>query len=181
MADTLPAEMAAFSAKKMELLQILLEEEDVEPRQDHTILPRRDAGDLSLSFAQSRLWFLTELEPESSFYHISRAYQLAGDLRVETLQQSFKEIVRRHEILRTTFPNRNGQPSQLITPTTTFQVQTVSLDGCDEVTVETALQSLLSAEIQRPFDLVKGPLLRARCLLLGNEITVLILVIHHIL
>src|SRR5439155_25961574 len=73
-------------------------------------------GPLPLSYAQQRLWFLEQLEPSRAVYNLPLAWRFSGDLNVPALEQSLDEMVRRHEILRTTFPSVDGQPGQVITP-----------------------------------------------------------------
>jgi acyl carrier protein len=78
------------------------------------ISPADRSSDLPLSYAQQRLWFIDQLRPGTSLYNTSQAVRLSGELNVTALNQSLDEIVRRHEILRTSFPSINGEPAQLI-------------------------------------------------------------------
>src|SRR5205823_184194 len=81
------------------------------------VTPVARAGNLPLSFAQQRLWFLDQLEPNSTVYHIPLAWRLEGPLDQEVLERCLNEIVRRHEVLRTTFPAVAENPVQKIAPT----------------------------------------------------------------
>src|SRR5262249_12470728 len=146
------------------LLDILLQEEGVEASSTQRISRRKNTGSLPLSFAQQRLWFLDQWEPGSSIYNISTALRLNGRLHVSELEQSLNELVRRHEALQTTFGVLDGQPIQVITPSLTLPLAPVNLAGLPPSEREAEVQRLASEEAQRPFDLERGPLLRARLL-----------------
>ena len=137
-------------------------------------------GALSLSFAQQRLWFLDQLEPESTVYNIPSAFHLNGALNVRALEQSLQEIVRRHEVLRTTFSMKAGRPIQLIVPNITLVLPVVDLFQLPEKEREAEARRLAAEEAQRSFDLSKGPLLRASLLKLGEAEHILLLTVHHI-
>jgi amino acid adenylation domain-containing protein len=141
-----------------------------------TSAPR--TGPLPLSFAQQRLWFLDQLEPGSAAYNIPVALRLSGPLDVSALERSFSELVRRHEALRTTFPQVAGEPVQLISPPTPFLLAVTDLSAHPHRDAE-ALR-LATDEASRPFDLLRGPLLRASLLSLGQQHHVLLLTMHHI-
>jgi amino acid adenylation domain-containing protein len=142
----------------------------------------REAEDvLPLSFAQQRMWFLNQLEPESATYNISSTIRLKGQLDIAALEESFNEIVRRHEALRTTFAHVNGEPAQMIAPPATFLLQVVDLSNCTEDVRETEARSLANAEAREPFNLAQGPLIRARLLKLKADEHWLLLTMHHII
>jgi amino acid adenylation domain-containing protein len=144
-------------------------------------IPRRDASaPCSLSFAQQRLWFLDQLEPNSSAYNMPLAARLSGPLDATALERSLKEVVRRHEVLRTTFPSVAGEPVQRVEPVPARVLALVDLGGLAEPEQEVELHRLLAEEVRRPFDLARGPLLRARLLRLTEKHHVLALTIHHI-
>jgi amino acid adenylation domain-containing protein len=134
----------------------------------------------ALSFAQERLWFLDQLEPNSSAYNISSAVGLSGRLNVEALEQAFKEIVRRHETLRTTFSVVNEQPIQVIADASALSFQRVDLRALGDR--DRLLQSKLLSdqEADRPFDLSRGPLLRATLIQLADEEFGVFLTVHHV-
>jgi amino acid adenylation domain-containing protein len=137
-------------------------------------------GNLPLSSAQQRVWFLDQLEPGSSAYNIPLAYRLKGQLDVTALERSVREIVRRHEVLRTTFAAVNGQPIQVISPETDITLPIVNLQELPEIERETETQRLVSEEAQQLFDLAKGPLLRVKLLRLVEEEHILLVTMHHI-
>ncbi len=148
---------------------------------DRPAIPRRtEQGPVPLSFAQQRLWFLDQLLPGSPAYNIPTAIRLTGRLNVAVLQQSLDEIVRRHEVLRTTFPTVDGEAVQVIAPSLTWPLPVVDLQECSEATRETLTLQLAAEEAQRPFNLAHGPLLRATLLRSSEQEHVFLLTMHHI-
>jgi amino acid adenylation domain-containing protein len=146
-------------------------------------IPRRTTRDSApLSFAQQRLWFLKQLTPESPSYNLCSAFLLNGRLDVAALEQSFNEIIRRHEILRTVFKTVNGQPIQVILPSMTMKLPMIDLREIDaDVDKQSEIRRLSVAEAQRPFDFTRGPLLRVTLLRLADDQYVLLRAIHHII
>jgi amino acid adenylation domain-containing protein len=134
-----------------------------------------------LSFAQQRLWFLDQLQPGNPAYSISFAVHLKGLLHVALLEQSLNEIVRRHEVLRTTFSTAEGQPVQVIAPSLILPLPVVDCQKLPEFKREAEVRRLATQEAQQPFDLTQGPLLRAKLLRLGQQEHLLILTMHHII
>ncbi|MBD2592895.1 amino acid adenylation domain-containing protein [Nostoc spongiaeforme FACHB-130] len=130
-----------------------------------------------LSFAQQRLWFLDRLQPGNPAYNISLAVNLQGELDIILLEQSLNEIVRRHEALRTTLNVVNGQPVQIITPSLKLFLSVID----DQKNIASSVQQFLTEQSQRPFDLTKGPLLRAELLRLAPQEHILLLEMHHII
>ncbi len=144
------------------------------------IVPVARDGELPLSFAQQRLWFIDRLEPGSSVYNFPAAVRLTGPLNLAALSRSLDEIIRRHEALRTTFAIADGRPVQLIAPTLKLTLPLVDLQMLPERERESALRRLAAEEAQRPFDLAEGPLIRATVLRLGEDDHVGLLTMHHI-
>ncbi|HKU72542.1 MAG TPA: non-ribosomal peptide synthase/polyketide synthase, partial [Pyrinomonadaceae bacterium] len=145
------------------------------------IQPAPREGRIALSFAQQRLWFLNQLEPESAVYNLPIALRLRGLLNVDALERSLCEVVRRHETLRTTFVMREGEPSQVIAPALSLVQPVVELSALAETERKAELQRLLIEEARQPFDLVHGPLLRATLLRLAEEEHVALFTMHHII
>jgi amino acid adenylation domain-containing protein len=141
----------------------------------------KNRRDVTLSFAQQRLWFLDQLAPGSTAYNMARALRLRGPLNIAALEQSFNEIVRRHETLRTTFAAANGQPVQVIAPPEPFRLPVVDLTELPPGEREAVARRLATEEAQSTFDLAKGPLFRAKLLRLGEEDHVLLRNMHHII
>ncbi len=132
------------------------------------------------SFAQARLWFLDQLAPGNPFYNVSTALRLTGCLNITVLKQTFNEIVRRHETLRTTFVIVEGQPVQAIAPTLTIPLPVIDLRNFKNQEREAQARQLATEQAQRPFNLTTGPLLRVTLLQLDEAEYVLLLNLHHI-
>src|ERR687895_2342356 len=121
-------------------------------------IPRN--GHLSLSFAQERLWFLDQLEGPSATYNVPAGLKLSGPLDVRALEQSLGEVVRRHEVLRTTFPTVEGVAVQVVAPEVVIELPVVGLEGLSDEAQRAEVGRLGAEEARRPFDLTRGPLLR---------------------
>jgi len=145
------------------------------------ITPAPRGGDLPLSFAQQRLWFIDQLEPGSPVYNLPSAVRLTGRLDVAALEQTVGEIVRRHEILRTTFETKGREPVQVVHPFEGFALPVVDLSRLDEEAREAEARRLAATETQTPFDLGRGPLMRASLLRLGEGEHVLLVTMHHVI
>jgi amino acid adenylation domain-containing protein len=139
----------------------------------------RDA-DLPLSFAQERLWFIDQLEPGNPAYNVPWAVELRGELDLLSLRRTFCEVVRRHEVLRTTFEARGQGAVQRIAPSGPLPLPVVALAGLPEVARWAEVLRLGRAEARRRFDLRSGPLLRAVVLGVEERRNVLLLTVHHI-
>ncbi|HZO71112.1 MAG TPA: amino acid adenylation domain-containing protein [Ktedonobacteraceae bacterium] len=143
---------------------------------------------LPLSFAQQRLWFLDQMQPESPFYNIAVAFHARGTLNVCALEASVYELLRRHEILRTTFALDGEQPVQVIAPMLSLPLPIIQLGterdepGCflGEDECRALITRLCNEEARRPFDLRTGPLIRVSILRLSKQEHVLLLTLHHI-
>lgn len=126
---------------------------------------------MRLSYGQQRLWFLDRLEPGGNAYNIPFELRLRGPLRVDALRRALNTIVERHEVLRASFPERDGRPVQLITSTVVdLPVHQGVVDARDWV----------NRLARAPFDLTRGPLLRADLLRLGPDDHLLLITVHHI-
>ncbi len=172
-------DIASLSSKQQDLLKLLLEQEGLDILQLPITPQKRDSNSFPASFAQQRLWFLAQLEPNSSSYNIPSALRLVGQLDVVALESSLNEILRRHEALRTTFQVVDGEPRQVITSYRPTGLTVESLQACPANERDAHAQQLASEEAQRPFDLARGPLVRFRLLQLGQEDHVLLLTMHH--
>jgi amino acid adenylation domain-containing protein len=137
-------------------------------------------GELPLSFAQQRLWFLDRFEPGGNFYNIPAAFRLAGRVDRGALERSLGEIVRRHEALRTTFETRDGKPVQCIASPRPFRLREIDLTALPVTRREAGAREASLAEAENPFDLGRGPLFRASLLALSEREHILILNLHHI-
>jgi amino acid adenylation domain-containing protein/non-ribosomal peptide synthase protein (TIGR01720 family) len=140
---------------------------------------RRDQV-LPLSFAQQRLWFLERLQPGSTAYSMLFGIWLSGTLDKEAFHRSLREIVRRHEVLRTTFHEKNGVPEQKIKDHIELPIDEIDLRHLSVENKERELQRERSAESERPFDLQTGPLLRVKLIQLDDREHAVLMTMHHI-
>src|SRR3712207_1541195 len=129
----------------------------------------KDVFVLPTSFAQQRLWFVDQLDPNNPLYNILEAIRLSGPISVRALEQAIETIVARHEVLRTTFANVQGSPVQVIAPTVNVTLPVMDLTGLAEGEREGEALRLATEEARRPFDLSRGPLFRPGLLRLGDE------------
>lgn len=171
--------LAGLSPAKRALLEMKLKQKQAQAA-PQGVTRREDSDAAPLSYAQQRLWFLEELEPGSPAYHIPAIFDLAGELDVPALSASLNEIVQRHEALRTTFTAVNGQPSQQVAENAMISVPVNDLQSVPVAQREAEITRLTAAETRRPFDLTKGPMLRACLLKLAPNKHRLILTMHHI-
>ena len=146
-----------------------------------TIVPQDHTDALPLSFAQSRLWFLDQLEPGNAFYNLPLALRLQGPLQVAALEQSLNTVIRRHGTLRTCFPSVAGQPTQSIAEAIELKLTVVDLQHIPEATRRDEVRRLAITEIQQPFDLTIAPLFRVTLWHLSPTDHGLLVVMHHII
>ena len=170
--------------RKAELLAFLSNSNGYAPQ---AIQPVAREGDLPLSFAQQRIWFLEQLEGESATFNMSAALRLEGKLNIPALRRTMNEIVNRHEALRTTFPVVNGVPHQAIAPYLELPLPIMEFGlGAEsgfltKEAQQAEVERLTEKEAKRLFDLVNGPLLRVKLLRLAEEEHVLLITMHHII
>ncbi|MGC1734298.1 MAG: non-ribosomal peptide synthase/polyketide synthase [Pseudonocardiaceae bacterium] len=140
----------------------------------------RDGG-LVLSFAQQRLWFLHDFEPDSAEYATRIGLRLRGACNHDALGAAFTGLVARHESLRTTFKQADGRGVQVVHPPSEVLLPVLDLSDLAEPERTAELDRVLAAESGQPFDLSRGPLMRVRLVRLGDQDHALILVMHHII
>lgn len=136
---------------------------------------------LPLSFAQERLWFLDQLEPGSTLYNVPEAFRISADLDIGILERSINDIIKRHEILRTTFVTVKGKPYQTITSEFNINVPVIDIQYAEENEQEDRIRELIIAEIQKPFSLEHLPLFRTLLIKISGNQYVLIMTFHHII
>lgn len=162
------------------LLEKLLNRKEVRATLQGSIPRTEGRESVPLSFSQQRLWFLDQLEPGSAAYNVPLALRMTGNMNVATLEQSLGEILRRHEVLRTTFVIEDERPVQRIAPAGVFTLPLVDLSGMPDEQREANTKECVNEEAGRPFDLAAGPLLRATLLRLKQDEHVLLVTMHHI-
>jgi len=151
------------------------------PRRPPGLEPGEPGEAVPASFAQERLWFLDCLEPGNPAFNIPTALHLAGEISPALLEAVLSEVVRRHETLRTTFRERNGQPVQVIAPPGRWVLPQIDLAALPEAARRAEMGVLADREAAHVFNLERGPLLRATLLRLGAAEHALLLVMHHII
>ena len=143
-----------------------------------TAVPRGDEP--PASFAQERLWFLDQMTPGDVSYNMPAAIRLSGQLEVEAFSAALTAIVRRHEVLRTTFEARASELVQAVSQAPPPRLPRLDLSGLDGTRREAVARQLAREEARRPFDLAGGPLVRTTLVVLGPAEHVLYLTFHHI-
>jgi amino acid adenylation domain-containing protein len=169
-----------LSARKRALLDTLLGNRGVESPLERKIPRRDDATVAPLSFAQESLWVFEQMMPSTPLYNIATAARLTGPIHATTLEAGINEVVRRHEILRTTFQILGEGPIQCIAPSVVVPLTLVDLQQGGVNEREAAALAAMTREAHRPFDLAEGPVLRTTLWTLGPEDHCLLLVVHHI-
>ncbi|MCA2554877.1 MAG: amino acid adenylation domain-containing protein, partial [Microcystis sp. M04BS1] len=144
------------------------------------ILPRTKDTELPLSFAQQRLWFLDQLQPNSALYNIPMVLHFRGNLNQKALEQSLQEICDRHEVLRTNFVTIDGQPTQVI-QTRRETISVVDLQDFPIQEQAEKTQQLKQKQATQPFDLAKESLIRITLVVLSETEHLLLVCMHHII
>jgi amino acid adenylation domain-containing protein len=143
--------------------------------------PAEESYTFPLSFAQQRLWFIDRMEPDGSLYNMPFALTLTGELKVDVLERALYEVLRRHESLRTTFAEVEGEAMQIVRPATEIRLDIQDLAQLPEAEREREALRLTADEARRPFDLSTGPLLRVSLLRTMTTEHVLLVTMHHII
>ncbi|MES9673285.1 condensation domain-containing protein, partial [Bacillus pseudomycoides] len=149
---------------------------DISPLQ-----PKERGERVPLSYAQQRLWFMDQLEPNSSLYNIPTAWRLKGQWGIEALEKGCNALIQRHEVLRTVIQEINGEPMQVIEAYTPKALQVIDLRHLSQEEKELRLKVLTQSEIKTPFHLSEGPLIRTQLIIMEEEELVLLCTMHHII
>ena len=165
------ARLSAMSPAKRALFEKRLRRRHAQP--DDTIVPVPRTGEIPLSSAQRRLWFMDQLSPGSPMFNLPIAVRLTGTLRLDVLTAALHTLIARHESLRTVFAAGADGPVQRILPRVDLDLTPIPLDPA------TGLEATLATEAARPFALEQGPLVRATLIRLGDDDHVLALTMHH--
>ncbi|HEU4884058.1 MAG TPA: amino acid adenylation domain-containing protein, partial [Longimicrobium sp.] len=174
--------LAGLSPEKRRLLELRMQLQRAQAA-GPVLAPRPRAGaPLPLSFSQQRLWVLDRLDPGSTAFNLHRPLRLRGGLDVAALERALDALRARHESLRTTFAEGDdGAPVQVIHPFAPMPLPVEDLSALAETEREAAVHARVHADAGTGFDLVAGPLFRARLLRLGADEHVLLLAIHHVI
>lgn len=175
-----PELRSQLEAMKPQLLSFLRDAEQRYAREPDRIQPGRSQGKVPLSFAQQRLWAMDRLGSKSMAYVTQVPVRIEGLLAPDTWRQSLAEFIRRHEILRSTIDEVDGEPCQGVHYPRLEEMPLVDLRFLSEPQRTEQVQRLIAADARFPFDLTRGPLIRRKLLWLGEREHVLLLVFHHI-
>lgn len=174
-------QLAGLSPAKRALVELTLLKKKAEAGEPKELISRRPRDlPAPLSYYQQGLWVLSQLMPNTSLYHVPKAVRLTGELDISALKNALDRIVARHEALRTSFAAVDGIPIQVVRERLTLDMPLVNLSHLPELERETECRRVLGEETRRPFDLEKGPLIRAILLRLNQREHVVLVTTHHI-
>ena len=173
--------LSNISQAKRDLLEKYLRGDFKQPPTSTRTIPQRPPeSPLQLSFAQERIWFLDQLNPNSAVFNVPLTVKLASAVDIDALRRSVNEILRRHDVLRTTFLTVDGRPELVVAPVLKVELPLVDLTSYAEAERESRVRSLLSEEEHQPFDLTRGPLIRTRLFRLAEKDHRFVVNMHHI-
>lgn len=173
--------LSRLSPERRALLALRLQKKS-QPALSKSVIRRREqTGPAPAAYAQQRLWLLDQLQPGLAIYNMPMPIRISGKLDVRALEWSLNEIVARHDVLRTSFAMVDDRLTQVVAPFEQFRLECVNLSDLPEAERESKARRLTVQEIETPFDLSTGPMLRVRLLRLGESEHVLLFTIHHII
>ncbi len=173
--------LANLSPEQRELLLNKLKKAKPAARPSKEIPRRSEPGHRPLSYGQKGFWFLEQLNRNSSVNNIPSALNFEGRLDINALEESLRQIIRRHEILQVHFKMQNGQPVQVPEADFKLPISIVDLTSLGDKGKEDKARQLISKEALLPFNLEQAPLLRATLLRMNEQRHILLLTLHHII
>ena len=176
--DTLDRQ-ATLAAARQELLRRRLQGAAANAPDPNAIRPRTGDGPAPLSFAQLRLWVLHQINPRDTSYNEVAPFRVVGTLDVPVLERALAEVFRRHEVLRSAYAQEDGDAVQRVADLAPPALAAEDLSALDADAREAALRERMQREMRTPYDLARGPLLRASLLRMGDEEHVLLIGLHH--
>jgi amino acid adenylation domain-containing protein len=171
--------IAALSPEQRALFAAKLKNRGLSTPQPKVIPRRKQPNYNRLSFDQERIWIVDQIEPGNPAYNIFSVSYLSGRLDTSLMERAFNEVVRRHEILRTTFTEIDGEPRQVVSPSMFIPLELVDLRAMPADEREQEVPKLLNEVTSRPFDLKRGPLARFGLIQLADDQYVLHYTVHH--
>ncbi|QHF44578.1 non-ribosomal peptide synthetase [Pseudomonas sp. S35] len=174
------ASVGSLSSKERKALATLLKRQGINLYNVAPIFKRHSEEPAVLSYAQQRLWFFWQLDPDNTAFNIPAALQLQGPLDIEALRHSFQALISRHESLRTTFTQAQDQAVQVIHPAGPFSLHVENAEGLPPAEQRVQIDGFVERLASQPFDLEHGPLLRVSLLKLAEDDHVLVVAMHHI-
>ncbi|MED1801252.1 non-ribosomal peptide synthetase [Brevibacillus porteri] len=167
--------IASLDAKMMELGR------DGKKERTPAIVKASHLEKLPLSHAQQRLWFLHQLEPESTAYNVPHMWRLTGQWNAQALEMGWNALLQRHDILRTVFSNEGGQPFQVIEPHVSRTLPVTDLRDRPAAEKEEQIHDIIMQEADRRFDLQRGPLIQAKLIVVEEDQFLLLCTMHHVI
>ncbi|OUS05847.1 hypothetical protein A9Q81_03635 [Gammaproteobacteria bacterium 42_54_T18] len=167
-------------AKKQDVIEFLGATRVGDDASDDTIPKADRSKPLQLSYSQQRMWFIEQLMPANSTFHIPAALILNGVLDREALRKSFELLVERHESLRTVFETDGDEAIQIVKDLESFRLPYTDLTDFPKADRQSKAKEIAEADIQTGFDLAQGPMIRAQLLQLDDNQHALVMVMHHI-
>ncbi len=173
--------LADIKSRKAEIIQFLKQVNESNNSKLPPILRIDRNGSLPLSFAQQRLWYLQQFEPNSSSNNLPVVVRFNGNLNISILEKSLQALVARHEVLRTRFPALNDQPTLVITDDVDLTLSVIDLRKVHKDRRDEEALRLATEEARRPFDLAKSPIFRTLLLRLNDDEYLLVWNMHSII
>ncbi len=165
---------------KQKLFEELLKKKGIVSPQGPVLTRRDDPAPYQLSFAQRRIWFLQQFDPKSAAYNDPEAIRIKGPLNMAVMEKCFNEIIRRHRVLRMTFPAKEGQPVMVPHPDERIKLSVSTLQPEPGVSLEDRVLKFVNRFSSRPFDLSKDLLVRVGVLKIEEADYALVMNVHHI-
>lgn len=177
----LRSKLSTLSAEKRLMLEKLLQQRIKDSFASSITIPKRDKDiPTPLSFMQERLWFLHQLDPDLNAYNEFSTYAIHGCLDINALQRSFEVVITRHEILHTVYQEKDGEPVQVVLPSSPFQLELVDLSSFPQNKRLDELKGAAEKQVQKPFILSSDSVIRAVLYRLEDKEHILLCIIHHI-
>ncbi len=143
-------------------------------------LKRRNGLDYPMTPEQKHMWLIQQVDPSLNYFNHSHALLLQGEFDLSAMQRAIDEVVRRHENLRASFPEVNGQPRAVTAPELHIPIPLVNVPEFPVEDRKERLQKLVNEEIARPMDLLRGPLVRLTVYRINEQEHAVVLIVHHI-
>lgn len=179
MDDNTKERISGLSPEKLALLIKKLKK-DGSSSDDRIIRKRSDSNEYPMSSEQKGIWFLQQLQPDSTFYNIPAAIRFKGSLNIKALCDALRTIILRHEVLRANFTVQSDKPCQIIRHLDDQFVEISVLDYSDNEELHSKMDQIIASEKNKKFNLTEDSLIRARLFILGREDYLLLLTFHHI-
>ncbi|PEP90515.1 non-ribosomal peptide synthetase, partial [Bacillus wiedmannii] len=166
-----------------EKIRNLLEKKMRESKNQSTkkVKRNKEINEFPLSYGQKQLWFLENINPDSCLYNIPEAMRLKGSLNVSALESSINDIIKRHEILRTSFIEKKGEPMQIVNPFEFQKLHVKDLTHLPNAERENMVNQIISQESKAHFNLSEGNLFRFFLIRVSFNEYILVLNMHHII